>query len=72
MSPEQLRGETKYGPSADVFSFSVVLWEILTQRMPWDDMRGPNIVERIYDRLANGERLPGQSLLFDTFSLDLV
>lgn len=34
MAPEILRGE-KYTTSADVYSFGVILWEMLTSDIPW-------------------------------------
>ncbi|KAJ8609192.1 hypothetical protein CTAYLR_008429 [Chrysophaeum taylorii] len=36
MSPECLAGRP-YGPKADVYSFAVVLYEIVTRRCPYDD-----------------------------------
>jgi len=34
MAPEVLR-EERYSESADVFSYGVVVWELVTKRMPW-------------------------------------
>ncbi|CAE7356973.1 unnamed protein product [Symbiodinium necroappetens] len=36
-SPEVLRGEA-LGPAADIYSFGVMLWEMLTQKLPHKDM----------------------------------
>jgi serine/threonine protein kinase len=33
-SPEMLAGQP-YGKAADVFSFGVVLWEVMTLKEPW-------------------------------------
>lgn len=33
-SPEMLSGQP-YGKAADVFSFGVVLWEVITLKEPW-------------------------------------
>lgn len=33
-SPEMLAGQP-YGKAADVFSFGVVLWEVMTRKEPW-------------------------------------
>eukprot|EP00047_Mylnosiga_fluctuans_P000470 m.193244 g.193244 ORF g.193244 m.193244 type:complete len:1071 (+) comp10069_c6_seq2:105-3317(+) len=34
MAPEVMQGGA-YGPSADVYSFGIVLWEIAAQQLPW-------------------------------------
>lgn len=34
-APEVLRGE-KYSASADVYSFGVIVWEMTTQRLPYE------------------------------------
>jgi len=36
MSPEMMRGDM-YGPSTDVYSFAIVMTEILRQRAPYDE-----------------------------------
>eukprot|EP00039_Didymoeca_costata_P021423 m.344467 g.344467 ORF g.344467 m.344467 type:complete len:821 (+) comp24500_c0_seq1:185-2647(+) len=63
MAPEVLRGD-KYGPSADVWSFGVVLWEIALQVRPdlsqfTEDLNwsGPFML-RLEKALTNGRRLP--------------
>ena len=37
MAPEVLRSE-HIDEKADVYSFGVILWEILTGKIPWEDM----------------------------------
>ena len=37
MAPEVFRGDTDYGPAVDVYSFGIVLWELSTRKLPWDD-----------------------------------
>ena len=37
MAPEVLRSEP-YGEKADVYSYGVVLWEMLTAQLPWADL----------------------------------
>ena len=39
MAPEVLAG-SHYDRAADVYAFGIILWEILTWQIPWDD-RGP-------------------------------
>lgn len=43
MAPEVLRSE-KYGEAADVYSYGVVLWEVITGRAPWEDMHPMQVV----------------------------
>ena len=42
MAPEILRGE-KYSSSADVYSFGVILWEMLTSDIPFRGRSIPHI-----------------------------
>lgn len=37
MAPEVAKNEGPYGLSADIFSFAVLLWQIVTSRIPFDD-----------------------------------
>lgn len=39
------RGDFIYGPSADVFSFGIVLWEIAAQAIPWMDIEARTLVQ---------------------------
>lgn len=39
MAPEVLAGKS-YDCAADVFSFGIILWELLTWHIPWEDL-GP-------------------------------
>lgn len=61
MAPEVIRGEA-YGPPADVWSFGVVLWELVEEREPdllaqvGDVGRGP-LMSRLQRQLERGARL---------------
>ncbi|MCC6215159.1 MAG: serine/threonine protein kinase [Polyangiaceae bacterium] len=46
MSPEQARGSSRVGPSADVWAFSVMLYEMVTARMPFGEDGNYNAVMR--------------------------
>lgn len=52
LAPEVLDGSPDYGPPADVFSFGVLLSELDTHELPYDDVRG-----------ANGKKLSSVAIL---------
>ena len=52
LAPEILRGES-CTKASDVFSFGVIMWEILTRRVPWDRETTWSIVGQV----QNGGRL---------------
>ena len=37
MAPEMMDAEAEFGPSADIYSFGVVMWEVWTCRKPWSE-----------------------------------
>ena len=39
MAPEVLAGK-RYDCAADVYSFGIILWELMTWQIPWEDL-GP-------------------------------
>ena len=43
-----------YGLAADVYSFSVVIWEVITRRLPWGEIK---FLSQILTKVTNGERL---------------
>ena len=48
MAPEICRGE-KYSYSADIYSFGVVVWEIVTMRVPFKQISAQNIIKLVSD-----------------------
>jgi LRR receptor-like serine/threonine-protein kinase FLS2 len=60
MAPEIMAG-LRYGPSADVYSYAIVLWEIASQEEPWPDVRGPFISNTLHKLISRGERPPVSS-----------
>ncbi|KAI7725552.1 hypothetical protein M8C21_019916, partial [Ambrosia artemisiifolia] len=43
MAPEVIRSEQAYEKS-DVYSYGVVFWEIVTQKVPWDDLNPMQVI----------------------------
>eukprot|EP00040_Diaphanoeca_grandis_P015153 m.77111 g.77111 ORF g.77111 m.77111 type:complete len:782 (-) comp24979_c0_seq1:273-2618(-) len=37
MAPELFSKSIKYGPEIDVYSFGIVMWELITMKQPWAD-----------------------------------
>ena len=38
MAPEMMQTNTKIGPSVDIYSFGVVMWEVWSRRKPWSEL----------------------------------
>ncbi|MFS7909470.1 putative protein kinase TKL-CTR1-DRK-2 family [Helianthus anomalus] len=46
MAPEVLRNEEADGKS-DVYSYGVVLWEMTTEKIPWDGLTSIQVIEAV-------------------------
>ncbi|XP_030850466.1 mitogen-activated protein kinase kinase kinase 7 isoform X3 [Strongylocentrotus purpuratus] len=55
MAPEVFEGRT-YSEKCDIFSWGVILWEVISRRKPFDDIGGPAF--RIMWAVHNGRRPP--------------
>eukprot|EP00047_Mylnosiga_fluctuans_P000469 m.193388 g.193388 ORF g.193388 m.193388 type:complete len:1456 (+) comp10069_c6_seq16:20-4387(+) len=67
MSPEMLASQ-HYGPSSDVFSFGMVMWEIASHQLPWGDaVLEDNFLGTLLGRLRCGERPPLDPLWPDRY-----
>uniref|UniRef100_A0A3Q2YBU2 Mitogen-activated protein kinase kinase kinase 7 n=1 Tax=Hippocampus comes TaxID=109280 RepID=A0A3Q2YBU2_HIPCM len=55
MAPEVFEG-SKYSEKCDVFSWGIILWEVVTRRKPFDEIGGPAF--RIMWAVHNGTRPP--------------
>ena len=53
MAPEVLSNLSFYSQASDIYSYGVVLWEILTKQIPYEDMDRCIII----DKIMSGERL---------------
>lgn len=61
MSPESLQGSRirdDQGPSLDVYSYAIVLWEIWSRVLPWNEVKetGVRFVQRLRDLVDAGVR----------------
>ena len=60
MAPEVFEGNT-YTEKCDIFSWGIILWEVLTRRLPFDEIRGNDL--RILWAIHSGKRpLPIQDI----------
>ena len=45
MAPEVFAGGSRYGPEVDVYSYGVIMWELLTRQQPWDELEATQYIE---------------------------
>ena len=58
MAPEIIAGR-KYGYSADVWSFAIVLWELASQEEPWTDIQSSSVFSlALLEAIEDGRRPP--------------
>eukprot|EP00038_Savillea_parva_P031710 m.89716 g.89716 ORF g.89716 m.89716 type:complete len:1462 (+) comp9818_c0_seq1:262-4647(+) len=46
MAPEVFMGQTAYGPSVDVYSFAIILWELVARETPWDELGATTYIQQ--------------------------
>ena len=59
MAPEVFAGGSRYGPEVDVYSFGVIMWELLTRRLPWDEIEAIDrhrFMRELEQALVSGRR----------------
>lgn len=54
-APEVLRAQVDYSSKIDVFSFAVVMWELVTFKLPFWWL---NFEHEVQDLVLSGKRLP--------------
>ncbi|CAM9734958.1 unnamed protein product [Chrysoparadoxa australica] len=64
-APEVLEGKKKRGKASDVYSFAVVVWEMLSSsgESPWEGLSGEQVAEKV----CKGERLELESSVGDRY-----
>ncbi len=55
MAPEMLAWK-KYDAKVDVYSFGIVMWEIASQRLPWEDVQGTFLLATLLATIESGRR----------------
>jgi LRR receptor-like serine/threonine-protein kinase FLS2 len=55
MAPEVLAMKN-YNSKLDVYSYGMVLWEIASQRLPWEEVEGANFISALLSTIESGRR----------------
>ena len=69
MAPEVITNGTRIRPPSDIFSFGVVLWELLTGLVPWQSCTAMHIV---YQVACSASRPPLPSKPMPSVPLDYI
>ena len=59
MAPELLMSSGGYGNKVDVYSYAIVLWEILTSQLPYDGMKQSQIIASVLMENLRPKMPPG-------------
>ena len=54
MAPEMMKKEVKIGPSADIYSFGVVMWEVCSRKKPWGELSDK---QKIFEAVRDEKRM---------------
>lgn len=60
MAPEVFFGHSKYGPEVDVYSFGIIMWELITRKDPWCELGAPDYITqfRLLNEALEADRRP--------------
>ena len=74
MAPEVFDGSMRYGPEVDVYSYGVIMWELLTRRQPWDEIEADSYLDftRQLDQALKSGRRPAVAAEVEQFVPEFV